>query len=53
MACSHGDLIPVTLDLLFTHDGVEVDGSGIEKGSVWTLRFEGGVCTGGQYAPAP
>lgn len=52
VACSHGDLIPVTLDLLFTQDGVEVGEFGIEKGSVWTLRFDDGLCTGGRYTPA-
>lgn len=54
IACSHGDVLPETLDLLFARDGVSPDGDGNAKGSVWTLRFdEDGRCTGAVYRPAP
>lgn len=53
VACSHGDLIPVTLDLLFAQDGLDVADSGNQKGSVWTLRFHGTRCIDAHYEPAP
>jgi phosphohistidine phosphatase SixA len=39
--CGHGDLLPQLLDDL-RRDGVEVDGDGCAKGSVWQVTADGG-----------
>lgn len=41
VVCGHGDLIPALLDDL-RRDGVELDGSGCAKGSVWQVEADGG-----------
>ena len=46
VVCGHGDLIPELLDGL-RHDGVELDGVGCAKGSVWQV-----VATDGSYQRA-
>jgi broad specificity phosphatase PhoE len=53
VACSHGDVLPETLALLFDRDDVSPDDSGNAKGSVWMLHFDDGRCTGAAYRPAP
>jgi broad specificity phosphatase PhoE len=53
IACSHGDVIPVTLDVLCERDGVRPATVGNAKGSFWVLRFNGGRCTSAEYVPAP
>jgi len=41
VVCGHGDLIPELLDDL-RRDGVDVDGAGCAKGSVWQVSAEDG-----------
>ncbi len=51
--CSHGDVIPVLLDLLFIRDDVAPKKFGNAKGSTWTLTFNGPKLHKAQYHPAP
>lgn len=53
VACSHGDLIPPLLQVLFDRDGVVPSASGNQKGSFWTLRFADGRLHSADYEPAP
>lgn len=48
VACSHGDIIPEVIEHL-GHQGVEVQGRGCERGSVWILTFEQGDWVNARY----
>jgi phosphohistidine phosphatase SixA len=47
-ACSHGDIIPDTIDSL-ARSGVPITGRGCEKGSIWILDHDGRRWTGAAY----
>ncbi len=52
-ACSHGDLIPGAVAMLCERDGVELPDNGNDKGSIWTLEFDGPRLKKASYAGAP
>jgi 8-oxo-dGTP diphosphatase len=52
--CSHGDVIPWVLDRLAARDGLDLGPDPkCAKGSTWVLEFEGSLCVGARYVPAP
>lgn len=53
IACSHGDLIYPTLDLVFARDGTKRPSRGNEKGSMWTLTFDASRLESASYQRAP
>ena len=48
VACSHGDVIPETIEAL-GRSGTSVTGRGCAKGSVWVLDHEGDRWTAARY----
>jgi 8-oxo-dGTP diphosphatase len=51
--CSHGDVIPATLDALIRR-GLTIDGpSSVKKGSAYLLHRDGGHFTRADYVPPP
>ena len=50
--CSHGDVIPMLLDIL-TAEGVPLRGVGCAKGSIWRLDVADGKVVSGSYTPTP
>ncbi|MEM7285395.1 MAG: phosphoglycerate mutase family protein [Actinomycetota bacterium] len=50
--CSHGDVIPMTLDALAAQ-GVPLRGVGCAKGSIWRLDVTDGEIVAGSYTPTP
>ena len=51
--CSHGDIIPATIDALIRR-GMEVDGEpDWRKGATWVLKRRGGAITVGKAWPPP
>ena len=50
--CSHGDVIPMMLDILAAR-GVALAGVGCAKGSIWRLDVTDGEIVGGSYTAAP
>ena len=47
--CSHGNLIPEVIEILFRTHGVKVTGRGCEKGSVWELHRSDGKWVSANY----
>jgi len=53
VVCTHGEVLPPTLERLCPDDAALFSGTRNEKGGFWMLRLKNGRCSNSEYVPAP